>query len=175
MPGAWVERFSVSQRQPARRDAAVHNQPSSRVATGTFLHRPGQWTQTECTVDQSDTAAGLGQIAQHPAASRTNLRGEQPHGIAPREEAVEQRASVRVTSLQYMVFHPIRCGASAEERHQARGSPETLDPWTYSHQAAMLQAARSGMRSVRMALPRPSRPRANPFERRGRKATGLRA
>jgi hypothetical protein len=43
---------------------------------------------------------GLGKIAQHAAAQRINLFGEQAHVVAVRKQTVEQLASFSTATLQ---------------------------------------------------------------------------
>jgi hypothetical protein len=47
---------------------------------------------------------GLGKIAQHAAAQRINLFGEQAHVVAARKQTVEQLAGFRIATLQYVVI-----------------------------------------------------------------------
>jgi hypothetical protein len=47
---------------------------------------------------------GLGKIAQHAAAKRINLFGEQAHVVAAGKQRVEQLVGFRIATLQYVVI-----------------------------------------------------------------------
>src|SRR5262249_24991788 len=80
-----------------------HNDGRRRLRFGAMLRRASLPAQIKRTVDQTDVAIGLGKIAEHAAALRIELFGEQAHIIAARKQTLEQLAGVRIAALQYVI------------------------------------------------------------------------
>src|SRR5262249_10531726 len=80
-----------------------HNDRRRRLRFGAMLRRASLPAQIKRTVDQTDVAIGLGEIAEHAAALRIELFGEQAHIIAARKQNLQQLAGARSAAMQYVI------------------------------------------------------------------------